>query len=97
MAGRHRRLETGRLTFYADSQTGNETVRPALRTRTATTKRPPHTAGETGAFLKYSIGQQRAQSMSQSAAKSSAKWPNRVPRASLTFEYLDTGRARGFA
>src|ERR1044071_6983116 len=49
----------------------------------AKTKRPPHTAGETGAFLKYSIGQQRVQSMSQSAAKSSAKLANRQLRASL--------------
>ena len=66
-AGRPRRRS-----FYASAKRGmNERAGPS--DTNATIKRPPHTAGETGAFLKYSIGQQRAQSMSQSAAKSSLK------------------------
>src|SRR3954453_8104856 len=75
MAARLRPRDTRRPLLRRKSQTGNETVRPAPGHEPLETRRPPHTAGETGAFLKYSIGQQRAQSMSQSAAKAKPKWP----------------------
>jgi hypothetical protein len=51
---------------------------------------------ETGAFVTYSIGQQRAQSMSQSAAKSSVKWISNAT-ALLPFKYLDAEPTRLFA